>query len=85
MIAAVITVFCQHSTSTVLKISTSVRQELICSGRIICTLVNESVTLAIIQKWLVCYVPTRTHQHLIEYLKQSLLGARAELIAKYHI
>ena len=43
---------------------------------------NESVTRAIIQKWLGSDAPTRTHQHLIECLKQSELGALAELIAK---
>ena len=41
----------------------------------------ESVTEAIIQKWLTSDAPTRTYQHLIECLRQSELGALAELIA----
>ena len=39
-----------------------------------------SVTQAIIQKWLTSDAPTRTYQHLIECLRQSDLGALAELI-----
>ena len=42
----------------------------------------ESVTQAILQKWLTSDVPTRTYQHLIECLRQSELGALAELIEK---
>ena len=41
----------------------------------------ESVTEAILQKWLTSDAPTRTYQHLIECLRQSELGALAELIA----
>ena len=41
----------------------------------------ESVTEAIIRKWLTSDTPTRTYQHLIECLKDSDLGALAELIA----
>ena len=41
----------------------------------------ESVTEAILQKWLTSDAPTRTYQHLIVYLRQSELGALAELIA----
>ena len=41
----------------------------------------ESITQAILQKWLTSDAPTRTYQHLIECLKQSKLGALAELIA----
>ena len=41
----------------------------------------ESVTQAILQKWLTSDAPTRTYQHLIECLRQSELGALAELIA----
>ena len=41
----------------------------------------ENVTLAILQKWLESDAPTRTYQHLIECLRQSELGALAELIA----
>ena len=41
----------------------------------------ESVTEAIIKKWLRSDAPTRTYQHLIECLRQSELGALAELIA----
>ena len=40
-----------------------------------------SVTEAILQKWLTGDAPTRTYQHLIECLRQSELGALAELIA----
>ena len=40
----------------------------------------EGVTRAIIQKWLTSDAPTRTYQHLIECLRQSELGALAELI-----
>ena len=39
-----------------------------------------SVTQAILQKWLTSDAPTRTYQHLIECLRQSGLGALAELI-----
>ena len=39
-----------------------------------------SVTQAILQKWLTSDAPTRTYQHLIECLKDSDLGALAELI-----
>ena len=42
----------------------------------------ESVTAAIIQKWLTSDAPTRSYQHLIECLRQSELGALAELIEK---
>ena len=42
---------------------------------------SESVTQAILQKWLTSDAPTRTYQHLIECLRQSELGALAELIA----
>ena len=40
----------------------------------------ESVTQAILQKWLTSDAPTRTYQHLIKCLRQSELGALAELI-----
>ena len=40
----------------------------------------ESVTEAILQKWLTSDAPTRTYQHLIECLRQSELGALAEFI-----
>ena len=40
----------------------------------------ESVTQAIFRKWLTSDAPTRTYQHLIECLRQSELGALAELI-----
>ena len=40
----------------------------------------ESVTEAIIRKWLTSDAPTRTYQHLIECLRQSELGGLAELI-----
>ena len=40
----------------------------------------ESVTEAILQKWLKSDAPTRTYEHLIECLRQSELGALAELI-----
>ena len=40
----------------------------------------KSVTEAILQKWLTSDAPTRTYQHLIECLRQSELGALAELI-----
>ena len=42
---------------------------------------SESVTQAFLQKWLTSDAPTRTYQHLIECLRQSELGALAELIA----
>ena len=42
----------------------------------------ESVTEAILQKWLTSDAPTRTYGHLIECLRQSELGALAELIVK---
>ena len=42
----------------------------------------ESVTQAILQKWLTSDAPTRTYQHLIECLKDADLGALAELIAQ---
>ena len=42
----------------------------------------ESVTEAIIKKWLTSDAPTRTYQHLIECLRQSELGALAELIGQ---
>ena len=43
---------------------------------------TESVTQAIIKKWLTSgAAPTRTYQHLIECLRQSELGALAEDIA----
>ena len=42
----------------------------------------ESVTEAIIRKWLTSDAPTRTYQHLIECLKDADLGALAELIAQ---
>ena len=38
-----------------------------------------SVTQAILQKWLTSNAPTRTYQHLIKCLRQSELGALAEL------
>ena len=38
----------------------------------------ESVTEAILQKWLTSDAPTRTYQHLIKCLRQSELGALAE-------
>ena len=41
----------------------------------------ENVTLAILQNWLESDAPTRTYQHLIECLRQTELGALAELIA----
>ena len=41
----------------------------------------ESVTKEILKKWLTSDAPTRTYQHLIECLRQSELGALAELIA----
>ena len=37
----------------------------------------ESVTQAILQKWLTSDAPTRTYKHLIECLRQSELGALA--------
>ena len=40
----------------------------------------ESVTQAILQKWLTSDAPSRTYQHLIECLRQSELGALAELV-----
>ena len=39
-----------------------------------------SVTKEILKKWLTSDAPTRTYQHLIECLRQSELGALAELI-----
>ena len=42
----------------------------------------ESVTEAIIQRWLISDAPTRTYQHLIECLEDAELGALAELIEK---
>ena len=42
----------------------------------------ESVTEAIIRKWLTSDAPTRTYQYLIECLKDADLGALAELIAQ---
>ena len=42
----------------------------------------ESVTEAILKKWLKSDGPTRTYQHLIDCLRQSELGALAELIGK---
>ena len=41
----------------------------------------ESVTKEILKQWLTSDAPTRTYQHLIECLRQSELGALAELIA----
>ena len=41
-----------------------------------------SVTQALLQKWLTSDAPTRTYQHLIDCLRQSELGALAELIEK---
>ena len=41
----------------------------------------ESVTEAILQKWLTSDAPTRTYQYLIDCLRQSDLGALADLIA----
>ena len=41
----------------------------------------ERVTKEILKKWLTSDAPTRTYQHLIECLRQSELGALAELIA----
>ena len=41
----------------------------------------ESVTQAILKKWLTCGAPTCTYQHLIECLRQSELGALADNIA----
>ena len=38
----------------------------------------ESVTEAILEKWLTSDAPTRTYQHLIDCLRQSELGALAE-------
>ena len=38
----------------------------------------ESVTQAILQKWLTSDAPTCTYQHLIECLRQSELGALAD-------
>ena len=42
----------------------------------------ESVTQAILQKWLTSDALTRTYQHLIECLEDADLGALAELIAQ---
>ena len=42
----------------------------------------ESVTEAILQKWLTSDAPTRTYHNLIECLRQSELGALADLIGK---
>ena len=41
----------------------------------------ESITKEILKQWLTSDAPTRTYQHLIECLRQSELGALAELIA----
>ena len=41
----------------------------------------ENVTKAILQKWLTSDSPTCTYQHLIGCLRESELGALAELIA----
>ena len=41
----------------------------------------ERVTKEILKKWLKSDAPTRTYQHLIGCLRQSELGALAELIA----
>ena len=41
----------------------------------------ERVTKEILKKWLTSDAPTRTYQHLIECLRQSELGALAELIS----
>ena len=41
----------------------------------------ESITMAIIMKWLTSGGPTRTYEHLIECLRQSELVALAEDIA----
>ena len=41
----------------------------------------ESVTKEILKKWLTSDAPTHTYQHLIECLRQSELGALAEVIA----
>ena len=41
----------------------------------------ESVTQAILKKWLTSGAPTCTYQHLIECLRQSELGALADNIA----
>ena len=38
----------------------------------------------ILKKWLTSDAPTRTYQHLIECLRQSELGALAELIRKHN-
>ena len=43
------------------------------------------VTKEILKKWLTSDAPTRTYQHLIECLRQSELGALAELIAGTHL
>ena len=40
------------------------------------------VTKEILKKWLTSDAPTRAYQHLIECLRQSELGALAELIRK---
>ena len=45
----------------------------------------ESITQAIITKWLTSGGPICTYQHLIECLKQSELGALAEDIAKNRV
>ena len=42
----------------------------------------ESVTEAILQKWLTSDAPTRTYQHLIECLRQSELGALAKQLTQ---
>ena len=41
----------------------------------------ETVTKEILKQWLASDAPTRTYQHLIECIRQSELGALAELIA----
>ena len=48
-----------------------IKKDHICRGA-------ESVTEAILKKWLTSDAPTRTYQHLIECLRQSELGALAE-------
>ena len=45
----------------------------------------ENVTKEILKQWLTSDAPTRTYQHLIECLRQSELGALAELIAGTHL
>ena len=43
----------------------------------------KSITKEIVKKWLTSDAPTRTYQHLIECLRQSELGALAEIIRKH--